>query len=62
MLHRTGEFDELHLAEEARKYIGMYRRGEVCYVPYMDLPSNKKKYVKFILVNNQWVYVGNSQY
>ncbi|OLY92500.1 hypothetical protein SAMN05444008_102380 [Cnuella takakiae] len=61
MLQRAGDFDEWELAEAARKYIPIYKKGEVCKVPYKDLPTGKVKHVEFYLVDGQWLYVDNDQ-
>jgi hypothetical protein len=64
MLYREGDFEEWKLAEAAQKYIPDYLKNEddtVCYVPYKDVPTRTVKYIKFALLNGQWVYVDNSQ-
>jgi hypothetical protein len=63
MLHRAGDFEEWQLAEVARKYIPLYlKKGDgVCYVPYIDDPTGEKKFIKYAWLNEQWVYVDNSQ-
>lgn len=67
MLTRAGDFEEWQLAEQikAGPYIRIYARGNVAYVPYFDLPSGEKKFVKFIKLGlgekDVWVYVDNSQ-
>lgn len=61
MLHRDGDFEEWQLAEVARRYIPLYQKGEVAYVPYIDDPTGEKKFVKYVLVDGIWLYVDNSQ-
>ncbi len=61
MLHRSADFEEWQLADYARQYIPLYKRGQVCFVPYIDDPTGEKKFVKFVWLNEQWVYVDNSQ-
>lgn len=65
MLHRDEDFEEWELAEAAKEYIPMYLRkpdDKVCYVPYKDVPSGEVKHVKFVFINDQWVYADNSQF
>ncbi len=63
MLKRSGDFEEWQLADLIKQgpYIDLYKRGEICFVPYLDLPTGEKKFVKFVWLNEQWVYVDNSQ-
>jgi hypothetical protein len=64
MLHRDGFFEEWQLTEVARKDIPFYLKNpddKVVYVPYKDIPSGEKKYIKYTWLNEQWVYVDNSQ-
>lgn len=65
MLHRDESFEEWQLAEAALQYIPLYLRkkdDKICYVPYKDVPTNSIKHVKFVYVNEQWVYADNSQF
>lgn len=63
MIHRAGDFEEWQLADYVLKsgLVQLYAKGEVSYVPYKDLPSGEVKHVKFAWLNDQWVYVDNSQ-
>lgn len=62
MLQRLGDFEEWELADAARKYIDLYKKGSVCYVPYKDVPSGKKKFIKFVYEESTgWLYVDNDQ-
>lgn len=64
MLHRDGSFEEWQLAEVARKDIPFYLKNpddKVVYVPYKDIPSGEKKYIKYGLVDGKWLYMDNSQ-
>lgn len=64
MLHRLGDFEEWQLAEAGKEYIVFYvKKGNtVCYVPYIDDPSGEMKFIKYVFLNNQWIYVDNSQF
>jgi hypothetical protein len=65
MLHRDEDFQEWQLAEAAKEYIPLYLRNpedRVCYVEYRDVPTNSIKHVKFVYLNDQWVYADNSQF
>lgn len=64
MLTFQGRFNEWEVAESAKDYIKWYLKAgdQVCYVPYMDGNEGKKKFIKFALLNDQWVYIDNSQY
>ncbi len=63
MLTRTGDFDEWKLADAAAAYIPLYAKAgdTVVYVPYFDLPSQTKKFVKFGLFGDVWMYLDNCQ-
>lgn len=65
MIYRTGAFNEYQLAEYIIKrsnYIELYKKDKIAYVPYFDIPSQSKKYIKFIYeAPIGWVYVDNSQ-
>jgi hypothetical protein len=64
MLTFAGQFDEWEVAEAAQEYIKWYLKKNddtVCYVPYMDGNVGEKKFIKFALLNGQWVYIDNSQ-
>ncbi len=65
MLTRTGDFEEWELAQTIKDgpYIKLYAKpgDNICYVPYLDLPTNTKKFVKFAWLNEQWIYVDNDQ-
>lgn len=66
MIKRNGEWEEEQLAKfvQDRGYIDLYaRKGDrVVYVPYKDLPTKTVKHIKFVYLNNQWIYVDNSQF
>jgi hypothetical protein len=64
MLQRSGDFEEWQLAERIKSgpYIDLYKRGAVSYVPYYDIPSQSKKFMKFIYEESiGWAYVDNDQ-
>jgi hypothetical protein len=64
MLHRSGDFEEWQLAEVAKRDIPFYlKKGNtVCYVPYIDDPTGEKKFIKYVWLNEQWIYADNSQF
>ena len=57
MLLRTKKVDEKRLVEMARERIGLYAKADqiFCAIPYLDVLSAKIKYLKFKLVNNNWL-------
>lgn len=63
MLHLLQGWEEYDLSERAKGYIRLYANpgDTVCYVPYIDDQDGKKKHVKFAYLNDQWVYIDNSQ-
>lgn len=64
MLTLIGGFDEESLAEAAREYIPIYLKrkdDQMCYVPYRDGNTGTIKHIKFAKLNDQWIYIDNSQ-
>lgn len=62
MLHLLAGYDEWQIAEAARRYISLYAKpgDTVCYVPYVDDLRREQKAVKFVYINDQWIYADNS--
>ena len=58
MLRYYGDITAMDLGEKAKFYIQIYDNGsDTCLVPFIDLEKNRKRFVKFIQLNNQWVFV-----
>lgn len=59
MLHYLGDQLALELGDAAKKYIPLYsKKGEeICKVAFFDLQKKKKRFVKFQLLMENWVFV-----
>jgi len=59
MLHYHGDQLALELGEAAKEYIKLYMEVncEYVFVPFFDLSKNKRRFVKFTWLNDQWVFV-----
>ncbi len=59
MLHYSGDMLALELGREARKQIWLYEKkgATVVHVPFFCLEKQRKRFVKFEKLADQWVFV-----
>jgi hypothetical protein len=59
MLHYYGNILALELGEAAKAGIQWYHKAgqSVCLVPFIDLESGMKRFVKFEFMAGQWMFV-----
>jgi hypothetical protein len=59
MLHYAGDIMALELGERAKDYIRWYeKKGQpICKVPFIDLETGMKRFVKFEFMAGIWVFV-----
>ena len=59
MLHYLGDAMAMELGHAAKRYLQLYAKkgADTAFVPFVDIDKGKKRYVKFMWLNEQWVYV-----
>jgi hypothetical protein len=59
MLHYYGDRLAMELGQAAKFYINLYeKKGQpICKVPFIDLETGMKRFVKFEWLAGQWVFV-----
>lgn len=59
MLQYFGDITAFELGQMAKDYLMLYAKdgSDAAFVPYYDLKLKKKRFVKFMWLNEQFVYV-----
>ena len=59
MILKTKGVDEITLQKQAKASIKFYAKPEddFCFIPYLDVPDAKIRYLRFKLVNKKWVMI-----
>ncbi|MFD2162414.1 hypothetical protein ACFSJU_08415 [Paradesertivirga mongoliensis] len=59
MILKTKGIDEITLQKQAKASIKLYAKpnDDFCFIPYLDVANAQIRYLRFKLVNRQWVLI-----